>query len=403
MERLKKREDETQFEYIIRITNGKKDKSLDIDYVEWSELIYGKAYSSDVARRMFYGVERFISIYEEEKELIHNIDDSEIIQKIEEKKKELRLERKKVQAEKSELNRYENKKSKYEAYYENIASAIEKLPNPKFKDISICNNEKAYVLQFSDVHYGATFKTITNEYSREICKERFNKLLFETIDFVKNNDVHELYIVNNADSLQGMLRISDIKINDVAVVDALVEFQKLIAEFLNRLSEYCYVRYYQVQTANHTELRLLNSKAGQMANEDMEKIIVNYLNDVLEDNERVFINTEFKEDNLQFNVLEYEIIALHGHTIKNQKTALKDKSNQYKKFFDYMLIGHFHNGMELTVGEKETHSLELLCSPSFVGSCPYSDTLHLGSKSMAKIYTFESGKGHTDSKIIILN
>lgn len=403
MERLKKRENETQFEYIIRITNGKKDKSLDIDYVEWSELIYGKTYSSDVARRMFYGVERFISVYEEEKELIHNIDDSEIIKKIEEKTKELKFERKKVQAEKSELNRYENKASKYETYYENVANAIVKLPSPKFRDLEIEDNEKAYILQFSDVHYGATFKTITNEYSREICKERFNKLLFETIEFVKKNKVHELYIVNNADSLQGMLRMSDLRINDVAVVDSLVEFQKLIAEFLNRLSEYCYVRYYQVQTANHTELRLLNSNAGQMANEDMEKIIVNYINDVLADNERVFVNTEFKEDNLQFKVLDYEMIALHGHTINSQKTALKDKSNQYKKFFDYMLIGHFHSGYEMFVGEKETHSLEMLCSPSFVGTCPYADKLMVGGKSACKIYTFERGKGHTDSKIIILN
>ena len=47
--------------------------------------------------------------------------------------------------------------------------------------------------------------------------------------------------------------------------------------------------------------------------------------------------------------------------------------------------------------------MEVLTIPAFIGSCPYADSLFVGSKAMAKIYEFDIVYGHTGSKNIILN
>lgn len=67
--RLEKRENESIIDYHKRIVCGKLvDKTLsDIDYTELSTYAYGKSYSSDVARRMFYGSKATIDILESSK------------------------------------------------------------------------------------------------------------------------------------------------------------------------------------------------------------------------------------------------------------------------------------------------------------------------------------------------
>ena len=65
---IKRKENETDLQYHKRIIYGKLvDKTLsDIDYSELSELAYGQAYSSDVARRMFYGSKRTLALMDKE-------------------------------------------------------------------------------------------------------------------------------------------------------------------------------------------------------------------------------------------------------------------------------------------------------------------------------------------------
>ena len=63
---ISKRDNESDLDYHKRIIYGKLvDKTLgDIDYAELSEAAYGQQYSSDVARRMFYGSKRTLDLIE---------------------------------------------------------------------------------------------------------------------------------------------------------------------------------------------------------------------------------------------------------------------------------------------------------------------------------------------------
>jgi hypothetical protein len=401
---LNKRDNENELEFIKRLVYGKLvDKTITTPYEELSELIFGEGnnFNESEVRKRCYGIKRILDLLEVEKE--KNIDDDDILKELEIKKTELEKERKKLQATKIEYNRNLRIDSRFELLYENIKNNIKELPIPEFERLYIQEFEKSYLLNFSDIHYGATFKSETNEYSREICKQRFEILLNEVIKLIQDKGINKLYIVNNGDTLQGLLRVSDVRMNDIPIVEATIEVSKLLASWLNELSRYVEVVYYHVPSANHTELRLLNSPAGQMAAEDLEKIIVNYIHDLLINNSRIEVPVTTDKDYITFKLLDYNFIAMHGHQIKSVENALRDLSMLHRIFYDTLLLGHYHGGKEIIVGEGETNSTEIIVSPSIVGSDPYSDSLLKGSKSMAKLYEYEQYKGRVASYNIILN
>lgn len=401
MDILNRREDENDYEYGLRLIKAKCENEIDLDWQDIIEILGLNCHrdslrkACSVTEYSSYKVgEYYRNKYE--KMLAENNNEDSLL-------KELEEERIKVRTLNLENNKYKREKTRRDLYYENIGYLVETLPVPNLKPLCPDKGKFIDILDFADVHYNAQFTSVTNSYSREEAKERFNKLLGETIEYIQNNSVNTLIVVNNGDSLQGMLRASDLKLNDMGVIDSLVEFQKIMASFLNELSVYCNVKYYHVNSANHTELRLLNAKAGQMAVEDMEKIIVNYLHDVLANNERVFINREFKNDTVQFEANGFKFVCLHGHQIKNIKTSIRDLSDKYDTPFDFCLLGHYHSGVEMVVGERKGYAKEVLVSPSFVGACPYADKLMVGGKAMAKIHRFKEGKGRISTYNIVLN
>lgn len=401
---LDKKDNESKLEYIKRIVYGKLvDKTLsEYDYVVLAPLVFEKKYSSDVARRMFYGARYILDVLDDEQ--LNKLDNNEIIKKIEEKTKDLEKERKKLQATKIEYNRNLRHDSKQELLYENIKDAIKRLPVPKFNinntKIDCKNNSSAYMLCIADLHYGADFVSDNNIYNREICKKRIEQLTNKVINKCKTLNVSKLNITTLGDCIQGMLRISDVKINDVPVVECVVEVSRLIAQMLNEISKVTYITYYHTMASNHSQTRPLNSKQ-LLAEEDLEVIIGNYIKDMLRYNKRIKVILSNKDYN-SIQLVGQNILMLHGHQIKNLNNVIKDYSIQHKKWYDIVICGHLHGGSSKSLAELNGNT-ELKVVPSIVGSDPYSDSLKVGSKSMSKMYKIEKGNGITEEYTFVLN
>lgn len=329
------------------------------------------------------------------------------MRELEIQKRELQKERQKLNATRIEYTRNLRHQSRFELFYESVREAITTLPLPEFNVLSGKVNEddmkNEYVLSIADIHAGANFESENNEYSLEICKERFETLLEDTIDFIQNKELQEIKVIELGDSVQGLLRLSDLKLNESSVVEATVFVARLIANFLNELSSYCYVNYYHVPSSNHSQNRPLNSKASEIAAEDVEYVISNYIKDVLSNNNRVAVNLNPGKEYINIPILDYSAIAMHGHQIKNIKNSLKDLSQLHREFFDFVFLAHYHSTSEMVVGESVVSDTEVLVCPSFVGSDPYSDSLMVGSKAACKIFGFNYYKGHTETYKIVLN
>jgi hypothetical protein len=327
----------------------------------------------------------------------------EYLMEIEKQKSELRSERYKLQALTTFRNRDERIGARVDLFLESLKDHMETLPLPNFRKREYQENDKCYVLGIGDFHYGAKFKSYNNEYSREECERRLGVLVGCVENFVSKNKVSKLKVVNVADSIQGILRLTDLKLNDIAVTESVVEVSRLFAKLVNDISEFCDVEYYHISHSNHSQTRNLGSKANELVSEDLEKIIANYVSDLLSKNDKVKVIFDLNKDYLDIEVFDFNIIAMHGHQVKSVKDSLKDYGNLHRKIYDYMFLGHRHSANELIVGEGKSHNLEVITFPSFVGSDPYSDSLSLGAKSMAKIYEFDKVYGHIGNKSIILN
>lgn len=385
----------------------KADGSKDLD---WSEIKdkYNVQLSSDSMRKangtVFGG--SFRTAYLKNK-IYSNPTKYSQENELDKKLTDIRKERIKLQTANVERGRVDRNESRHQMYYEYVGCLCESLPLPEFNPLLECVSEKyekEYLLTLADIHYGAKFKSENNEFSPEIVKDRFEYLTNKCVRFIQNKHISRLHIVSLGDVIQGVLRLNDLRINDSTVVKATVDISRLIAMFLNELSVYAQIDYYHVPMANHTQLRFLGSKANEMMNEDFEYVIGNYIKDLCRENIRV--NVHLAEEGKQYveiPILGFEIIALHGHQIKNIESSLKDLSILRRSFTDYVILGHYHAGKELTSREGCRSDAEVLIAPSFVGSDPYSDSLMKGSKAAVKIYGFSEMYGHDETYKIILN
>lgn len=398
---FKRLENESDEELIYRICSLKDQIGSWQDVADILNELLNTEYTESKFRKQFQSFQKMLNANQSK-----FLNNDNYIQQIKKEKEELRKERIKLQTANIERNRIDRSESRQEFYYEYIGNVIEVLPAPEFKPLfeNIEDNIINYLVCISDIHYGAVFKSENNEYSPAIFRERLEYLSERIYDFVTKKQLSKIHIACLGDTLQGILRVSDLKINDSSVVRATVEISRLIAQFLNSLSEFVKVDYYHVPSANHTQMRPLGTKASEIADEDLEYVISNYIKDLCRNNNRIRVMmANDRQQYIQINIDGFEVLAMHGHQIKNIDTSLKDLSMIRRSFCDYLILGHFHNGKEIPASEGCVHDTEILVCPSFVGSDPYSDSIMKGSKAAVKIYGFDELYGHTETYKIILN
>ena len=233
-ENLKRLPDESDDQYFYRVCNMKE--SLGFTWPQMAEIFNNElgCNKGDTAYRKRWSA--FKSVLEANADKI--VGEDKYLEEIKQAKYELEKERRKLYATKVEANRNLRLESREELFYENIRDTIQALPMPNivFLQDEMEFNKKKYVLAIADIQAGAKFKLDCNEYSLEICEERFNNLLTQLYLYVGSNNINELSVVGLGDNIQGILRLTDLKLNETSVVEATVTVARLIACFLNKLS-----------------------------------------------------------------------------------------------------------------------------------------------------------------------
>lgn len=329
------------------------------------------------------------------------LDGEDLLEKLERKKIELKKERVKLSTLRNDLNRKISEDSRKELIYEELRRSVKQVETVEFKPLYKQDGDKSYLLTLSDIHFGKEVNSINNKYNVDIVKERFNVLLGELIKYIRKNEVGHLEILNCNDSIAGLIRISDLKANQIGLMDSVVQYARMIVDFLNELSKYVKITYREVPSANHNQCRLFSKK--NEVQEDFSTIIINYIDDLLRYNDRVNIVNITGQDYLIFELQGYKIYTSHGHNFKSIKDLPQKLSMLHRTFFDTIILGHFHKSLVDTFAESIDGNVEVLITPSFIGSDNYSDKLMLGSKAAAKLHVYENGKGRNEEKTFILN
>lgn len=408
MVNLKKEDNENTNEYIWRMCDYKDKGLLDLNWEQVGELINKELFGSD--KELYRTSSAYRKPYQYAKDFYDDVFkkrmysyDNEAIKKMDDLKRDIQKERIKLNTTRVEYNKWLRENARDELIVEEICKSISNL-SPLEKPAYIQNkySTKEYCLVFGDEHYGTEFEltdllgNIINSYSPEIFEKRMWDLFYQVIDIIKKEDINTLNVYSMGDFSDGCLRVSQLMKLRYGVIDGTIKYANFISNWLNELTKYVRIRF-QMTDGNHTELRMLGQPKGTFVEDNMGKIVKEFIKIRLEDNNNfTFIEnpTGYIYDNLAGNI----ILGIHGETRSLEKT-LKDLSAIYNTQIKYLFAGHLHHSKLEEIGINS----EVINIPSIIGVDPYALSLNKASNASAKLFIFEEGKGRTCEYTFKLN
>lgn len=349
---LLKRENETDLQYHKRLVYGKLvDHTLsDIDYSELSKLAYGQEYSSDVARRMFYGSKRTLQMVDDER--LQKSANTEYASEIDAKLAELRREQQKFYDQRREYNKILSAEGRQEHLHDSLIKAANSLGdsigNSFFDDyldhIPVVESDNEAVLVLSDWHYGMTTSNVYNTYNIDICRRRVADVIHSTIERLQLHECSKLHIIVLGDLFHGAIHTSARVASEELVCEQLMQVSELLARAISILSKYVNSTSVYMTYGNHA--RTIPNKKDNIHADNMERIVPWWLKQRLKDRDDVEI---VEADDYEFifaDVCGHEMCAVHGDldSVKSSPrllTALFHK--KYGKDVEYILLGDKHH------------------------------------------------------------
>lgn len=398
-----RKDGESFSQYHKRLLQAKLvDKTLIIDYTDLAELIYGRRYSADVARRMAYGSIKTLAAIENDS--ISEVTDANLVAELRKERMALAEERVKFQTEKLEYSRWFRADVRDLMFEEKVLDAIKEhsvhVQPPE--NIVPVHSKREGVLCIADMHFGKEYKIygldneVINEYSPEIFFDRMEAIYNTTIEKIKKENFDSIKIFNLGDSVEGFIRHSQIWTLRYGVIDSAIMFGNYIATWLHRLSEHVNIVYAQTD-GNHDEIRSLDGKKGQHLADSAGKIITNIIKVVNRENPNLAI-IENKTGLIYDNVCGYDILGIHGE-VKDLTSALKEYSDIYHKDISYIIAGHKHHSDFKNCGVRKG----CIGIGSIVGSDSFSMNIRRSADATASFLIFEEGKGKVEEHTYILN
>ncbi|KAA9007375.1 hypothetical protein F4V43_02490 [Paenibacillus spiritus] len=392
---LQRKSSESLDDFLIRL-----GENLEVYDLTWSEAADILNKESDEEYSESRWRKRYKTYVEFKPIILAKYANNEVVQEIQDSTLEQKKERYKLQAEKVEYNKLLREHARADLLEEKIIEAVEKRPTITVPQIHIKKNntKRDFLLPISDVHDGVQFclrgwdNEILNEYSPEIMEKRLWKLLEEFVSINDEQTINHVTVLNLGDSVDGILRMSQLMGLKLGVVDSSIHFAEFMSQWLNELSKYCVVNYYSI-FGNHDQLRLLTGKRDEFPNENAQRWITKLIEANLRHNKNVSIHNcnEF----MYTDVLGTKVLGVHGENERNLESSIKDYSMIYGKPVDILLSGHLHHSHEKTIGMSQGKDIEHIQLPSIIGIDHFSLKIKKTANPGAKALVLEEGKGRT--------
>lgn len=382
---------ENENQYILRICSMKEDQG-------WTWEDVASILNSSLGHN--FGESKYRKQYQYFNKMLKDNEtafftEDEYLEKIRSERRELEKERKKIQTEKIEYNRWLREEAREELIAEHISDAIRELPKLDVPNIIAPNqNMRTGILAFADPHYGkdlcikGLFGETLNEYSPEIFEQRMWNLLSQTVQICNKEGFNELNVYDLGDEIEGCLRVAALMKLRYGVIESTVRYGHFITEWLNELTKHVRVKYQMVKDSNHCQLRMLGEPKNTFKDENISYIIADKIMDRLSDNP----NFEFAQNPTGYifdQVAGYNVFGYHGEG-KTLEQAIKDFSRTYKVNIDYLIGGHKHHKLSGNVGIES----DIISIPSIIGIDDYSLSLNKTSDPGATLFILEEGKGN---------
>ena len=402
MSELNRKENESFIDYTKRLIDGKENGIYDVDKSEIYELIFGSPASSDHARKILCGIRKFIDSISEE--VVSNVSDETLLEKIKEERYKLEKEKVKVRTEKIVLNQLLREEARFELFTEHTVDAVKKYGQIIAKPNHIQKKEGNTTgsLIFSDPHFDKELKILgldgetLNEYNPEIFQQRMWKMLNKTLHICDKEGFNSINVFDLGDDLEGMLRMGQLMSLRYGLTESAIRYSYFLASWLSEMSKYIHVDFYFTE-GNHTSIRVISGKKDDLPAENMGKIIIVLLKEILRDNTNITIHSN-NTNNIYTKIQGFNILGVHGEE-KDVPASLKDYSHIYNKQIDYIMTGHKHHANSINAGIRKG----CIGVGSIIGIDEFSMKLKRVSDPTATFVIFEENVGKVDEKTIYLS
>lgn len=256
---------------------------------------------------------------------------------------------------------------------------------------------KTLVLCIADCHYGAIWTVhglrgeVLNHYDPDVFQRRMEDLLAQVRMILAREQIGDVELLLCGDSLDGMLRASQLMKLRWGVVESCMRFSEYMAQWIAELSKDAVISVCGVD-GNHTETRVLNSKRGDFLNKNLEKVIFWYLSERLKDHSNILVDS-VTEQRKHVTVQGYSILLTHGTDIKSLENAAKQTMLLYGENIDYLICGHKHREQECVSGYTDQGNSVVIRVPSICGMDEYAQRLGYGGKPGAMAMVLEACYG----------
>lgn len=382
-EKYLRKENETKLDYIIRLIKNKNE--YDLDYVELFKMAFGVELAADECRKRYYGIKMVID--ELDKIKYNTMSEENVKNELDNQLQELKKERMKISDERAALNRKLKEQARIESIYELIEKIAKGNKSDNMLDFpELPHNDKVVgLLTLSDVHYGLEVKEFNNCYSPDICKSRMEQLCVKVIEDLRLHEITDLYVLGLGDYVEGIIH-NIIRIESrESVIEQVMSMCNILTEFLNYLSEYANIYYYDV-TDNHG--RLFEDKDNNLDKDNFSLLIKWFLKSKFENSEVVHImDNDINESIGTINIFGRNYCFVHGH---NDKVGdiVQNLSLMTGKQYDAIFLAHSHH-----FEANEIHGTYVYMNGTMVGTDNYSNRIRKTSNPSQNFFVISKEDG----------
>lgn len=348
---LERMANESLFDYHKRLIYEKQlYRTLnDIDYSELSELVYGQSYSSDTARRMFYGSMKTLQLLDES-----GANASQTFQhaELDDKRIELRKEMQRFYDQRREYTKRVAEQGRREHIEDMLVKAATELKETVgtiydggsvFYDASHLMNNEA-LLVFCDWHYGMTVDNIWNFYNKKVCIERVMNVAMKAAQRIESNKCKKLNILLLGDAAHGAIHTGVRVASEELAADQIMQVSEIIAQTIEYLKNF--VPEIDVYGTYGNHLRTVQDKKDSVHRDNMERLIMWWLDQRLRGKSGIRVMPESDNEFVLMNICHHNICASHGD-LDGVKASPRLISTLFQKKYganiEYILLADKHH------------------------------------------------------------
>lgn len=347
MDEFKKRDEESFDDYMMRIGDACGERKLTQDQ---AASLLNEATGSD------YGECRYRKTYKAWKAGYDYAVGHANEETIQNELQRLKIEKVKLQDERTAVNKVYRDTARVEAIKELITAKI--VPYDKKDFLNVVQYEYSnhdVIVCLSDLHTGAGIDSVWNKFNKEVLKSRLESYVAQIYNIVARHAAEKIHVLLLGDLINGHIHVNTRVQNNENSIEQTMTAAELVSNFVAELYEVCsHIDVYAV-SGNHS--RVFPNKEEQIPGDELEALIPFYMKARLQN----LLGIEIKADKLDptfggFKARNSLVMYAHGDK-GSPANVVEHLTMMVKQPIDLVFLGHRHtNGMTTVHGTKVIES-----------------------------------------------